>query len=151
MFKDIGNYLVYSDGRVLSNRKRKVFLKAWDDGNGYMAIKINDKSTKLHKVVADAFLGCCPDGFTVNHIDGDKTNNNIDNLEYISRIENYKHALKSGLKRNIQNYLTADEASDMVEFYHNTGYTMKEICSWFNFDRVVLNSLIQDNHKLLYK
>ena len=144
-------YDVYSDGRIKSNGIRKVFLSPYKTNRGYLSVKINEVSTSLHSVIAESFLGERPEGYTVNHKDGDKLNNYLSNLEYMSRKDNYLHALKSGLKRNISNYLTADEASDMVEFYCNTDYTMKEICSWFNLDRVVLSYLLHDKHKYLYK
>ena len=143
-------YTVFSDGRIKSNGIRKVFLKGYDCGYGYDSVKLNGKNFYRHKVIAECFLGKRPEGYTVNHIDGNKLNNNLSNLEYISRVDNYKHALKKGLKRNIANYLTAEEASDMVEFYYNTSYTMKEICSWFGFDKIVIQSLINDKHKFLY-
>lgn len=149
--KEYKGYTVYSDGRIKSNRKRKVFLKGWDDGCGYSSVKINGISTKRHYVISFCFLGKKPKGYSVNHKDGNKLNNDISNLEYISMEDNYKHALKTGLKRNIENYLTPDEASDMVEFYYNTKYSMKEICSWFDFNRQVLRSLIRDDHKYLYR
>ena len=51
----------------------------------------------VHRVVAQAFLGPCPEGKEVNHIDGDVTNNSMANLEYLTRSENTKHAYRLGL------------------------------------------------------
>lgn len=143
-------YDVYPDGRIKSNGIRKVFLKGYDIGRGYLGVKINGKSTRLHKVIAECYLGKRPKGHTVNHKDGNKSNNCVSNLEYISKEDNYIHALKNGLKRNIANYLTAEEASDMVEFYCNTNYSMDEICGWFNFDGGVLRRLLNGKYKYLY-
>ena len=67
---------------------------------GYLHIKIKGKYIKVHKLVAEAFIGES-NGLDVNHIDGDKLNNNVENLEYISRYDNLKHAWRNGLmKRN---------------------------------------------------
>ena len=49
-------------------------------------------------VVAAAFIGPCPEGKEVNHIDGCKTNNHISNLEYVTRKENIHHARRMGLQ-----------------------------------------------------
>jgi hypothetical protein len=53
----------------------------------------------VHHLVAAAFLGTKPEGAEVNHKDCDKTNNAVDNLEYVSRGENIAHALANGKGR----------------------------------------------------
>jgi len=152
---EIKNYLgydVYSDGRIKSNGKRKVFLKGWDDGKGYSAVKINNVSKKRHSIVAYCFLGEKPKGYTVNHKDGNKLNNNVSNLEYVSREDNYKHALDNNLKKNIGYYLTVEEASDLIEFYYNTKTTMKEISNYYGFScKGVVSRLIKGNYTYDFK
>lgn len=49
------------------------------------------------RLVATTFLGEPPVGFTVNHIDGNRMNNNIDNLEWLSRGDNIRHGFATGL------------------------------------------------------
>jgi hypothetical protein len=51
---------------------------------------------KVHKLVATAFIGPCPRGKQVNHIDLDPTNNRSDNLEYLTNRENSIHAHEHG-------------------------------------------------------
>jgi hypothetical protein len=51
----------------------------------------------VHRLVAQAFLGCKEDGLVINHIDGCKTNNRISNLEYCTPSENNIHAFQMGL------------------------------------------------------
>ena len=53
----------------------------------------------LHRVNTSAFLGPCPDGLQVNHKDGDKANNELENLEYMTASENNLHAFATGLKK----------------------------------------------------
>lgn len=52
----------------------------------------------VHKLVARTFMGMPPEGKEINHIDGDKANNSLSNLEYVTKCENMRHALRLGLR-----------------------------------------------------
>lgn len=69
------------------------------DGYLRLSLTINGARKKwfVHDLVAMAFLGLPPMGYEVNHIDGVKTNNRIDNLEYKTHAENMEHAQANGL------------------------------------------------------
>lgn len=54
-------------------------------------------TTAIHRMVALTFLGQRPPTLTINHKDGDKLNNKIDNLEYVSLCKNREHAIANGL------------------------------------------------------
>lgn len=63
----------------------------WRDGRQTMRL--------VHLIVAEAFLGPCPDGMEVNHKEGrNKWDNSVANLEYMTRTENMKHAYRTGLR-----------------------------------------------------
>lgn len=53
----------------------------------------------IHRLVWEAFHGAIPPGFEVNHRNGDKTDNRLENLELVTRSENMAHAYASGLMR----------------------------------------------------
>ncbi|PZQ55753.1 MAG: HNH endonuclease [Novosphingobium pentaromativorans] len=55
-------------------------------------------STSIHRLVAEAFIGPCPTGKCVNHIDANRQNNRINNLEYVTQTENVEHAYALGLR-----------------------------------------------------
>jgi hypothetical protein len=59
-----------------------------------------DKQSKdflVARLVARTFLGEPPEGFTVNHIDGNRFNNRVNNLEWLSRADNIRHGFETGL------------------------------------------------------
>lgn len=72
-------------------------------GRGYPFVVLyvggTKKSAYVHRLVAEAFIGPCPPNREVNHKDGNKDNNSVGNLEYVSRAENLRHARESGLLR----------------------------------------------------
>jgi hypothetical protein len=76
-------------GKILTNAR---------DIQGYERIKLCRDYVmypkKIHRLVADAFLGPIPEKFTVNHIDGVKHNNSVENLEIVTRGENLSHAFR---------------------------------------------------------
>lgn len=67
---------------------------------GYLRVVLSRggsiKGARVHQLVTAAFIGPCPDGKEVNHIDGDKTNNYVSNLEYLTPSENHRHAYRIG-------------------------------------------------------
>ena len=90
---DLGR--LYSDG---SNGGRRGIIKHGDNGRGYrMAIFcVNSvkKPVYVHRLVAEAFVsGKTNDRCHVNHIDGNRSNNNATNLEWVTRSENMRHSV----------------------------------------------------------
>lgn len=54
---------------------------------------------RVNRLVLEAFVGPCPDGHESNHKDGIKSNNDSENLEWVTHSENVQHAYRLGLKR----------------------------------------------------
>jgi len=84
------NYSIFSDGRVFS-KKRNIFLKPYFNTKKYLCVELNNKNTRIHRLVAENFIPN-PHNYTqVNHIDGNKENNHVDNLEWCSNRMNSIH------------------------------------------------------------
>ena len=84
-------YKVSSDGRVFA-LKRKYFLKPTNTVNGYFKVNLskNNKASncRIHKLVAEAFIPYTENKPCIDHIDGNKTNNNASNLRWATQTEN---------------------------------------------------------------
>jgi len=96
-------YLVSRDGFVL-NEKTNRKLKPQDNGNGYLKITLTVKGIQIqkyiHRLVAENFIPNPKSKKQVNHINGIKSENNTENLEWVTNSENQIHAHKNKLKPN---------------------------------------------------
>lgn len=99
------DYEVSDEGEVRSNKQATPrILKPHRQGRGLKYLKVNlwcgsrdkRKQAKVHQLVAEAFLGPCPEGCHVRHLDGDPSNNHVSNLAYGTQSENENDKLQSG-------------------------------------------------------
>jgi len=87
--------------------KGKTLKQCLNKKTGYYYVDLNyngRKNSIVHRLVAIAFLGVRDSSIDVNHMDGIKTNNNIENLEWVSRTENMIHAVQTGLYPKGENH-----------------------------------------------
>lgn len=95
---------VRSNGRK-DNRKGKK-LKPAIDKDGYLRITLTNngkrKSYHVHRLVARAFLDNYDNKLQVNHINGIKNDNRIENLEMVTLQQNIKHSIETGLKPKLK-------------------------------------------------
>lgn len=93
------NYEVSNDGQIRNGSK----LKTPFNHEGYLRMSFYKKKKQkcflIHRLVAIAFLPKEEGKEFVNHKDGDKTNNNVTNLEWCTNMENVQHAYNLGLKK----------------------------------------------------
>jgi hypothetical protein len=143
-WKDIpqygGRYQASSLGRIRAvGHPRRInhtfVMKPQKRGSGgYHGVCLYDPATGkarsryVHTLVAEAFLGPKPDGLQVNHVDGEKHNNRVSNLEYVTQSENRRHCLRTGLQK--VGVLTRAQVRDvqaLLADYPQSGLSMREI------------------------
>ena len=100
-FRDYSNYEIYEDGRIWSYKRNK-WLKPLTLPSGYQMVLLSDngkpKMYYIHRIVYETFSGSpIPEGMQVNHIDENKTNNHINNLNLMTPKENTNWG--SGIER----------------------------------------------------
>lgn len=106
-----GIYAVSTHGRIMriapGQRTRPGLIRkpVPRGDHGYLGVRLRDKETGREKshfiqvLVAAAFLGPKPPGMQVNHLDANKHNNRLDNLEYVTPKRNVAHALAKGTRK----------------------------------------------------
>ena len=125
-------------------------LKLQKDKKGYLTVGImvsgKPKTFKVHRLVAFAFLDKVEGKEQINHIDGDKTNNNVMNLEWCNNAENQLHAVRVGLKsrpkgeKNARATLTEQKVSIIKLFLQKGWGSYRDLARLFG----VKKSLVAD-------
>ena len=97
-----GLYDVSNFGRVRSVRRNKV-MKGVSRKDGYVSCNLicdgKAKNKLIHRIVAETFIPNPKEKSEVNHIDGNKQNNTVKNLQWVTPSENQRHAIKIGLRK----------------------------------------------------
>ena len=95
------NYTIDKNGLVKNLKNKEVKQRISNSGYLYITVKVNGKTSGrfIHRAIALAFIKQIEGKKYVNHKDGNKLNNSIENLEWVTASENNKHAYNSGLKK----------------------------------------------------
>lgn len=166
IWKDIegfeGLYQVSNLGRVKSLDRyvesrghliyRKGVIRKPFDTTGYYSVTLNkdrkETTFQVHRLVAQAFIPNPNDLPVVNHLDGRKTNNCIDNLEWTTYAENSKHAVETGLVDVIASKINGLKAIDVIAIRVKCEDTQQVFESVVAAERYIKSECIHDNiHK----
>lgn len=120
--------------------------------DGYKHAIINRKNHDLHRIIAETFIPNNDSLEQVNHINGIKTDNRVDNLEWCTRSDNLKHAFANGLERpmcgenNPIHKLTKDEVHYIRQVYkkNDREYGFAALARKFGVDRTTVSDAAQN-------
>ena len=160
-YKD--KYMVSNSGKIKSLKRKveydggyytlnEVIMKQ-KDIRGYKNITLskNNKSRTLqvHRLVLEHFNPVKDmDKLQVNHIDGDKSNNSLSNLEWCTPKENTQHAIKLGKRgdqkgiKNPNSKLNPKQVKEIVEIRNSTGNSHSKISKKFNVSRKTVGNIL---------
>lgn len=116
------DYYVNRDGRIYSNKTGK-YLKNCISKTGYCNVKFRlfgkAYCFNVHRIIAMTFIPNPHDLKEVNHKDGNKKNNTVENLEWVSSSGNKRHAYRNGLMRSRAGVPNKKLAKPILQIGHN--------------------------------
>lgn len=157
---DVANYQISNMGRVKRlfhtvnakdgkiYKRKEMFIRAWVCGQtGYPRVRLNQHHRFIHRLIAIAFIPNPQGKDTVNHIDGNKLNNSIDNLEWLTYGENNKHAydklgkvgyFKGKASPPSKAVNSFDENGDLISWHQS----IRQAAFWHNISPITIRRSI---------
>lgn len=118
-YKKIDTVIVSENGKVYRELKDRCrLIKGTLRSNGYLQLTIKNKTIKVHRLVIEAFKG--KSDLTVDHIDGNKLNNSLDNLQYLTREENLIKSIAIPIYYDNVKYRSTNELARKLNVSKNT-------------------------------
>ena len=122
------------------------------DVNGYLVVNIRNGSVKaqcrIHRIIWISQNGVIPDGYCVDHINSDKTDNRIDNLQLLTPKENSTKAAKDGLyKTGLEHgrtILDPELKGEIVYLYEHTDLTQRQLAEVYGISKSRINQIIKE-------
>jgi len=127
-------------------------LRASPDSHGYPQVSLCKNGVQhvynVYRLVAAAFLGERPEGYEINHIDGDAANHSLSNLEYVTRSDNLAHAYMIGARcakgsNNTASKLIEDNVHEIRKLLGKE--SPKDIAARFNVSRSCIYAIANGN------
>lgn len=158
-FRDLqgfDNYQISNLGRIYSKKKRTC-LKVKKLGNsGYYQVRLSKDGKyiykNLHRILAETFIPNPNNYRTVNHINGNKLDNRISNLEWADDCTQQHQACLLGLKPTTQHILTEEEILDVYKRHFENNESIYSIAKLYNTRQQQITKLIKgQRHQILFR
>ncbi len=135
------DYEITKSGEVINKNTNRV-LKPQLNGKGYYRVCIGGRLKFVHRLVAQKYVPNPNNKPQVNHKDGNKLNNCVDNLEWVDNIENRKHAVENGLHLYGEKCSYSKLNKQQVNFIRNHKEISNVELAWlFNVERSTISSV----------
>lgn len=150
VWKEIGatGYEVSDLGRI---RRGERILAGSYHSDGYTFMTINGKQIPLHRFVANAFIPNPEHKPEINHKDGNKKNNCVDNLEWATRSENQRHAIDHHLQpTGLSTYtgkFTEEQRKEIKDLWNDGNYSKREIARIYGVSHTCINDILNDKYR----
>ena len=137
-------YSADESGFIWSHRQKKP-LKIFINNSGYECLVLNSgknrKKFLVHRLIAQTFIPNPKKLKCVNHKDGNKRNNVLKNLEWVSYSENIQHALKSGRPFG-RRKLTEEQVKEIRNIYAEGLTKQIELAKAYSIDQTVISEIV---------
>ena len=144
-----GLYKVSNLGRVYGVKFKRIRIPQ-EDRLGYLRVDLwkanKSKVHYVHRLVAQHFISKIADADEVNHIDGNKHNNIVSNLEWVSRDNNMKHAGRTEL---LNSKLSNKDVLEIRELYNKGIYRQYELANIYNVSRPLIHAIVKNKSRNL--
>jgi hypothetical protein len=144
--KDYGDYYLVSNTGKIKNTRTGLIRKETLHPNGYYLVSVSfgarelKYTIKVHRVVAETFIPRVDGKEYVNHIDCNKRNNNVENLEWCTLSENTQHASEHGLLKQRMVSIKCIETGDIFN-------SIKDAALWCGCKRGNINDYLYRKDK----
>lgn len=138
----IDDYEITRDGKVI-NKQTGHTLAPQPNGKGYLRVSIGKKLMFIHRLVAEKYIPNPENKPQVNHKDGNKLNNCVDNLEWVTNQENRNHAVDNDLQVTGEKCSWAKLTEENVkEIRANPGYENEYWARKFKVSRSTISDVV---------
>ena len=128
----LDDYKITREGKIISLKRGNKEVKPQPNGKGYLRVHIAGRMYFVHRLVAEKYVPNPDNKPQVNHKDGNKLNNNADNLEWVTNQENRNHAVEHGLHLQGEACSWSKLTAKAVKFIReHTEYDSKELAEMF--------------------
>ena len=140
-FYTVDDYIITKKGEIINKHNNRL-VKPQKNGKGYLRVSIGKKMMFVHRLVAQQYIPNPENKLQVNHKDGNKLNNCVDNLEWVTNQENRNHAIKNNL------HFYGDKCSwskltsqDVIFIRNDNSHNITELSKMFNVTRSTIRNV----------